>query len=146
MRRSATLQARAGDIVLWSYSRTTDGLRIAVGPVVRISQGATDDQIAAAVRTVLDGSIEGIPRPNPLQRLNHVLAVAGVTSERAFNRGARSVGLQEEADGTVILSPRKPEGGGWMGINDKVIVLHAPAPGELASAIREAIDASLPRT
>jgi hypothetical protein len=39
----------------------------------------------------------------------------------------------------------KPEGGGWIGINEKLIALHHPTATELASAIRRAISTSIPR-
>jgi hypothetical protein len=145
MKRSADLQVRAGDILLWANAQTVDSLWIAFGPIVKIPDTATDDDIASAARAVLDGSIQGIPRSDPLTGFKRVLSVAGVGSERAFNRGARSVGLLEEADGTITLSPMKPEGGGWIGINDKVIAVHNPTATELASAIRRAIVAGIPR-
>jgi hypothetical protein len=146
VRRGADLQAREQDFVLWSHSQTTDGLRIALGPVVKLPATATDAELVVAIRTVLDGSRTGVDPPDPFEGWMHVLAVAGVKSERAFNKGSRSVGIQEEMDGTIMLNPRRPEGGGWMGMNDGVIILNKPSAAELAPAVRRAIEASIPRT
>jgi hypothetical protein len=145
MTRGANLQARQQDLVFWSHSQTTDGRRVALGPVVKLSARATDEELVDAIRTVLDGSQTGVEPPNPFLGLKSVLAVAGATSERAFNKGARSVGIQEDSKGTILLNPRKPDGGGWMGMNDEVISLDNPTPEELANAVRRAVEVSIPR-
>jgi hypothetical protein len=140
----ADLHVFERSIILWSYAKTTQGMWIALGPVVKLSDSATDEELAAGARAVLDGSRTGTPQPAKLEGLKHVLAVAGVRSERAFNKGARSVGLRQEIDGTLILDPRKPVGGGWVGIDD--VALHRPTDAELATAIRRAIADGVPRS
>ncbi len=143
-RRTADLLSREHDLILWAYAQSPDKLWFAHGPVARLPLPVSDMELASAVQTVLDGSVVGVPLPHDGPNLKHVLAAAGATSERALYKGARSVGLNAEPDGRLIVTPMRPFARGWSN-NGEGMTLDRPSPAEIASGVRAAIELAKPR-
>lgn len=143
MTRLATLYARGDDFFVSHLSRTTDHLWLGQVPVVRVPQTADDRALYEAVRGALDRSKTDIDRPADLSHLmDPVLEAAGVKSQRAFHQGARSVTIEEQDDGRIVVEPSRRHGTEFIHLRDLDITIDRPQPAELAAAIRRAVDNS----
>jgi hypothetical protein len=139
----AEVYARGDDYFVSSLSRTTDYLWLGGGPVIRVPRAAADRELYEAVRGALDRSKTGIDRPDDLSHLmDPLLAAAGVRSQRAFHRGARSIAIEEDDDGRIVLEPSRRRGNEFIHLRDQDITLDRPSPSELADSIRRAIEIS----
>jgi hypothetical protein len=146
VRREANVQTSGDNLILWPSSQVTNGLWLAHGPVIKLPIDSSDNELADAIRTVLSASVVGIPTPASYRGLlKPVLDVAGVRSERAFNKNAGAVQLTEEADGSIAFGPLRRDGAGWSPISEAVSTVSDATDEDLARLLRLAIEASCPR-
>lgn len=114
--KCASVYARSGAYFLHPDGTTTDGLRIAMSPCVRLPAGCSDVELGEAVIAALGASRTGLRHPwHDEWKLipQPLLRAARVRSWRAFAREASQVSLTLEAD-ALTVTPWKRDGDGFV--------------------------------
>lgn len=105
MKRASAL-LRKGKILIQSYSQTTTGIWVGMGPVYVIDENQTDE-IGVKVLEALSQSVEGVRHPAQTEWKSiqaPMLEAAGVKTWATLAKGAKAVGLEYE-EGRVTMVP-----------------------------------------
>ena len=134
----ATLYALRGDLIIEALSWLEDfGVWSPSGQLTIVSESSTDHDVGEAVIGALADS--GLYAPGADQK--PLLRAAGVRSNRALVRAARTVSLRADGDAVVInSSSRGKEGGGWLyDPPEDAVRLREPGTDEIGRAVRDAV-------
>jgi hypothetical protein len=139
---SATVFKLRDVLYLHSESKTTDGVWIASGPFLKITNSKS--VLGEAALTVLQASKTSIPHPKPEEWggiIAPVLQLAGVKSWSKFVKDASSADLKVEGDRLKIIPNRNlGHKDGFEPIREKAIELPFPCSShEIGAAVDEAL-------
>jgi hypothetical protein len=102
----ATVDHRAGELIVCSYSQTTAGFWIMNGAVDRLPDEVDDDQLGTAIITALDSSEHGVPlSPGTGTPFSPVLRALGIRSYGRYMTGTAQVAVSRTAEG-VLVTPK----------------------------------------
>lgn len=137
--------ARGDRVVVESYSRTEDALWVANGHFEILTEPVSDSGLGRAVLAALEVSDEGILTPDwPLEpRVRPVVRALGLSSERAFMKGAVAASVDRTAD-ELRLTPttNRPRGGFVRKKTGATEIAGDPSAAELGAGVRRALEAS----
>ncbi len=138
MRGAAAVYFRRGQFFIASYSQTTDGFWIETEPYF-FGDAVGSAGVAALVLEALEATRLDIPTPPRDSLGSKMPELAGVKTYGTFMRGAVSVDISRDDDGTLTVTPMRNSGAraGFEYIGDKAVVV------ESADQLAEAIDGAL---
>jgi hypothetical protein len=108
----ANVFKRGDRVVVRTLSRTTAGVLIGAGKAFVLTGEVSNEVLGESVQQSLAASTEGLPHPSPAEwpGVNRrFLTVVGAKSMTAFMKGARCVGVAENAK-TIAFEPTRNEG------------------------------------
>ena len=110
-------------------------------PYFVLPRGASDHQLGSAFFDAVEGYTVMTEEPNPddlAKESAELFAVVGVANERAFERGASLVCVQERR-GSWVVEPCDRRHGHWVPLDEETFVkLSAPSANEVGAAVRSA--------
>lgn len=115
-RKLATVYRYRGALYVRASSRTSAGVWVDSGPVIRLSESADDQEIANALFEALGRSRDPVPHPARsefAQLARPLLECAGARTWTQFEKSAACVEVAEDERGRrqVTLMTRGPQGG-----------------------------------
>jgi len=138
----ATVIRGHGLLMIQGLSETVAGVWISSRPWERLPDTASDEELGASVRRVLEGSVRGVPNPpKDMSMAEHArpfVKAMGFRSNRELMRGSVIVMVAEE-DGRVRALPTR--GGQFTGSEVRSASLD---PALIGIAVRQAIRQSSP--
>lgn len=145
MNALVSVDARRGELIVSSYSRTTAGFWVMNGHFERLDAGASAADLGSAVARRLSDSESGVylpPRSGP-SPFRPVLDALGVSSYAQYMKGASSVGVAV-TEGRLAVTPKRNGGSrtGFVEIDDLTEQLGGVSPMELGEAVLRAFEHS----
>ena len=149
MNTAAHAYKRPDGFYFSSSSLTTDGVWLASPPYLKLPLDCAPAALGDAVIQVIQASrtTPRVPHPDnwdEFERDCPLLQLAGVPSWNAFEKNAKSCGLQSDGEG-IQMSPQRSAGRnqGFVGIPDaEVDVPLAATPEEIGATLARALSAS----
>jgi hypothetical protein len=136
----ASVEERAGSLVISSYSKTVAGFETMNGWFVAIDSDSDDAVVGEAVFNALGRSERVVPTPpvdsNPLAPL---LKSLGVSSWRQYVKGVRSVSVYRDDKIEIVPCENRGSKEGFVEITDDAVKLSEPTAAELGQAVRDAL-------
>ena len=134
-----SVYGRAATYVVTSARRFGYGPDFRSPPYFVLPRGASDHQLGAAVFDAVDGFTVLAEEPNAddlARASSELFAVVGVANERAFERGASLVCV-EERRGRWVVQPWDRRRGYWVPLEEQTFVkLSKPSASEVGAAVR----------
>jgi hypothetical protein len=147
MRQLAHVDLRRGEYIVWSSSRTVNGMWVMNGRFRRLPKDTGASELGAAVEWALSGSTEGVPQP-PLRDapspFQPVLDALGVPSYAKYMAGTRSTTVERDGRGLAV-TPHRNAGarGGFVPMADEALHLDEPDTETLGTSVAEAVARSV---
>ena len=134
-------------MVVHSQAGIRGGLWYATEPFIRLSENASDEQLADALGRALLASVNHQDPPPGLDLKDverPIYRLFGVRSRREFMEGARTVHIEERDDDLVEIVPKLNKGArdGFAWAEDRSITLRSPSLSDLAESVRRGLAAA----
>lgn len=142
MTEAATVEQRAGELIVVSYSFTDAGFQAMNGHFTRLPEAVHDRDLGDAIEDALIRSRQRIAVPNPHGSLpaKPLLDLLGLGSYSEYMKGTRVVEVRRDGEVTRVIPTRN--GGaheGFVDLPEHVRTLQIPSEAELAAAVRDAL-------
>jgi hypothetical protein len=140
--RHINVDLRRGEYVVWSSSQTVSGIWYMNGVFARVPENASAADLAGAIEQALAASATGLPdrAPRDPDPFTPVLKAVKAPSYAKYAASAQVCAVEQDGDEVTVVAyrnngPRQ----GMSALLDQAERLHAPAPEQIADAVRRVV-------